>query len=1294
MKREYISNCLLHLLSILICILIIYASSVVGQTNFSKDKIQSSGHNKVSDNPYLRLSNDKKNWQPITAPKFQNKNLKTSSTHPNAVIEYDIITKTISRSDYLENQTTTLSTLNSYNASQNIGIFEGKEQIETVFSPDNRIKISPTVDFPWRTICRLYITFPDGNHFVGSGVIIGRNDNISFHCLTAGHCVYRTEYGGWAETIEIIPALDNDYTPFYSAWATNIKTNEGWTIDSMPEYDWACIALDRQIGNFTGWMDRFTTTDLNWYQRIFHCAGYPIDYDFGLCLYYDSDSGRTADEYFHWYYMDASDGQDGMPIWVMDGNKRRIVSIHVGDDDGSGSNRGVRLNAEKFNQLNQWIHDDSPPNDRPDLIDDGSKWSNFQQDTVVRGFSQFFVWNDVRNIGTAYSGSVNVSYYASLDPVIDSSNDLLIGTIEITSIPPFTWRDSEWIGVFPEPIPKGEYYIGWIIDPDDRVAEFDESNNTAFVTVKRLFVRDPYIEIKTPRGGEVFVIGEKNMIQWLTAGGSGLVTIDVSYDAGVSWQNLVTNLPDSGYYQWSIPQTQQPALSCLVRINDIFNNLTDSSDATFIIETRPTIPGIPQDEGLFTNKADVLFSWEGSTDPETGISGYHIQVGTCPGSNDIADTLVEKELSYLATGSHNQIIYARVRARNGVGLVSHWSASSDGILIDITPPITTSTPIDQGEFSGIDSVLFQWDPAVDEESGIIDYQLQVGTAIDSVDIFDRWIGKALNYTVVGKQAQTLYARIRAKSGAQSLSDWSDWSDGITIDMTPPTEPGKPYSEALVVNFANVPFYWDQASEDISDIMDYHLRVIDVNASNEVIFDDWVGNVTEYIISGEDGQRFVATVQAKNSAGLVGSYSPASEPVQIHQTHIQLTLIEHSPTYPTNDWSNAIDNDIIGWYGTVSAYTNYEPNPYAIFGLFSGGTFHIDRIRLLTDTGVKYRKRWLSHFRLLYSLTGTNDDDFSLLLEADKHGGDWEEYTFPDRLVKYLKLILDQPDQTAETYVQLGEFQAFGRQEIFPNEKTELVLISGSETYPSSHWSNAIDNDIEGWDGTVSAITVGIVPNAIFAFSDSSVKHITKIRLLCDTDVGFDYRWVKEFKIEVSTTGIQDDDFHLVFDGQKNVGGWESFYISPVEAKYIKINKVRPNRSRHKYVQIGEIEIFAVKSMLPSNFKVSSKFDHEQELSIGIEPPQSYHVEQNYPNPFNPETTIRFQIPDDAIVTVKIYNLMGQEITTLIDGLQPAGNHSVMWNGCDTQGIKVPSGVYLYQFRSGKFNVTKKMILLE
>ncbi len=93
-------------------------------------------------------------------------------------------------------------------------------------------------------------------------------------------------------------------------------------------------------------------------------------------------------------------------------------------------------------------------------------------------------------------------------------------------------------------------------------------------------------------------------------------------------------------------------------------------------------------------------------------------------------------------------------------------------------------------------------------------------------------------------------------------------------------------------------------------------------------------------------------------------------------------------------------------------------------------------------------------------------------------------------------------------------------------------------------------------------------------------------------------------------------------------------------------------------------------------------------------PADYNLFQNYPNPFNPTTTIGYSLPKVSYVTLKIYDLLGREVKTLVSTEQNGGLHRVQWNGLNNYGSKVASGIYLYRIEAGDFNVTKKMILLK
>lgn len=93
-------------------------------------------------------------------------------------------------------------------------------------------------------------------------------------------------------------------------------------------------------------------------------------------------------------------------------------------------------------------------------------------------------------------------------------------------------------------------------------------------------------------------------------------------------------------------------------------------------------------------------------------------------------------------------------------------------------------------------------------------------------------------------------------------------------------------------------------------------------------------------------------------------------------------------------------------------------------------------------------------------------------------------------------------------------------------------------------------------------------------------------------------------------------------------------------------------------------------------------------------PTEFAVKQNYPNPFNPSTTIEFSIPNNSNVKVSIYNLIGQEIRTLVNSEMEAGTYKVTWNGENNLGQKVNSGIYLYRVVSGDKVQTMKMTLMK
>ena len=103
----------------------------------------------------------------------------------------------------------------------------------------------------------------------------------------------------------------------------------------------------------------------------------------------------------------------------------------------------------------------------------------------------------------------------------------------------------------------------------------------------------------------------------------------------------------------------------------------------------------------------------------------------------------------------------------------------------------------------------------------------------------------------------------------------------------------------------------------------------------------------------------------------------------------------------------------------------------------------------------------------------------------------------------------------------------------------------------------------------------------------------------------------------------------------------------------------------------------------------------EQLETNIETilPERFTLYQNYPNPFNPVTTLRYDLPENSLVNITIYDMLGRQVKTLMDQTQDAGYKSVIWNATNEYGNPVSVGIYLYQIQAGEY-ISTKMVLLK
>ena len=201
-----------------------------------------------------------------------------------------------------------------------------------------------------------------------------------------------------------------------------------------------------------------------------------------------------------------------------------------------------------------------------------------------------------------------------------------------------------------------------------------------------------------------------------------------------------------------------------------------------------------------------------------------------------------------------------------------------------------------------------------------------------------------------------------------------------------------------------------------------------------------------------------------------------------------------------------------------------------------------------------------------------------------------------------------------------------------------------------------------------------------------------ISIAMDLDGSSSFKYIRDIR--------SLDDFNGIWNLRLNDLGDEfmisSNQLSPLprglQVGLVNINerKVLLNFLDHEEViPSNQNNVFDLKIIAGDQEYVKSM---SQEILSTI--PEEFSLGQNYPNPFNPITQMEYSLPQSSRVVISIYNVLGQEIKTLVNKDQDYGYHSVSWDGTDRLGKSVASGVYFTQMRSGGFSQSKKMLLLK
>ncbi len=232
----------------------------------------------------------------------------------------------------------------------------------------------------------------------------------------------------------------------------------------------------------------------------------------------------------------------------------------------------------------------------------------------------------------------------------------------------------------------------------------------------------------------------------------------------------------------------------------------------------------------------------------------------------------------------------------------------------------------------------------------------------------------------------------------------------------------------------------------------------------------------------------------------------------------------------------------------------------------------------------------------------------------------------------------------------------------PAVNTLITTAAGSIT------SFGVDENKElylvSFNGKIYRFIPTIVPVELVSFTATIVDNKVKLDWFTATETNN-----SGFEIQRSKNG---SDYQTIFF----IGG----------------NGTTTNRNVYSYVD--ESVNFGEYYYRLKQIDFDGTIEYLKAVTVDLGLPKTFMLEQNYPNPFNPSTKIKWQSPVSGWQTIKIYDLLGNEVTSLVNEFVEAGNHEVEFNTVDAdRRLALTSGIYFYQLKAGNYTATKKMILL-
>jgi len=534
-------------------------------------------------------------------------------------------------------------------------------------------------------------------------------------------------------------------------------------------------------------------------------------------------------------------------------------------------------------------------------------------------------------------------------------------------------------------------------------------------------------------------------------------------------------------------------------------------------------------------------------------------------------------------------------------------------------------------------------------------------------------------------AQNLTAVVRSMSPYISISDSVASINNIGPNEIFVIEDAFSLSAAEIVPNGEQALMQLEISDDDNNIWTSNFRII-LNAPviefGDIIVDDSEGNENGRLDPGETVVLNIPILNTGRAASVIGHIGSASSNTNV--------VIEN----PTNDVEPVAAGETEYLQLHVSASST-------------------------TPTGTVAKIGLLSEFGHVFSQTSL---DLEVGLEIESfESGDFSEYAWQQGNIAWT--VVDNDGYDGSHAAKSG---------ITPNNgNSSMSLVHTAETTGYIGFAYKVSSETNYdklnfyVDGVRKASWSGQVPWTYTQFMVNAGTHT--------------YKW--EYAKDMSTIGGSDCAWvdYIVFPNQAGGGGGNTAFAymstEPIDFGTVAVGQSAEHLLRvvnfGQLVMVGQLTItgefdspvytFSVdpegNTEIPIIFAPTEEGEYTGQLNITTNDSANYSftidvsgvcgptstdavtplvtkLENNYPNPFNPETNIAFSLSERGQINIDIYNIKGQLVKSLVNGIMPAGRHIALWNGKDDNNKSVSSGVYFYRMQSSEYSSTKKMLLMK